>query len=402
MKFLNIGRRYFLKNISYSLLASKLNLLEGSIPRRKGKISSIVRVYDTDASHPWDYQRSQPWNDSVEPVSLEDMRNPKFRHDRYYDHINEAIVASMLERGLIELTGCGSTKEAWNNLLTNYKKTDHITIKINLNNASYNEEITTNRMDQTIPLINAVISNLVENCLIPEKNITVADPSRWVHPLILKKRCKFEKINWVDSRSSDLWDHGETVKFTIDKPIRPENTSFPENVPFYLAKAYTMADHIINLCLLKNHGCGVTGAMKNHFGAIPFPSPKYLHAGLGDKGYIADLCNANSIKNKVRINICDGIFANWHDNVWSPRPWNTFPEKSPNSLFFGTDPVAFDSVLLQHITDEVNSQGDNAPAWVQESVKKHHFLHYAMGYHRLGTHEHMPFKDITYRQIKNS
>jgi hypothetical protein len=141
--------------------------------------------------------------------------------------------------------------------------------------------------------------------------------------------------------------------------------------------------------------------MKNHFGAIPPTSPKYLHAGLGEKSYIADLCNTNSIKNKVRINICDAIFANWHDNVWSPRPWKTFSEESPNSLFFGTDPVAFDSVLLQHITDEVNAQGENAPKWVQEAVRAHHFLHYAMEYHRLGIHEHKPFHRIEYRQIEN-
>lgn len=401
MKIPNMSRRYFLKNLSYSVLASKLDLIEGSISR-KGKISTIVRVHDACASRPWDYHRSQPWNHNVEPASLDDMKKPAFRSDRYYDHIDETVVASMVRRGLTELTGAESTKEAWRHLLTDYKKTDHLTIKINLNNASYNEKITTNRMDQTIPLINAVISDLVGNGLFAEKNITVADPSRWIHPLILKNRCKFRNVTWVDSRSQDLWDHREAVKFTIDQPVRPADVKLPENVPFHLANVYTKADHIINLCLLKNHGCGITGAMKNHFGAIPPPSPKFLHTGLGEKSYIADLCNTGSIKNKVRINICDAVFANWHDNVWSPRPWKTFPEESPNSLFFGTDPVAFDSVLLQHITDEVNSQGENAPKWVREAVHKHHFLHYAMEYHRLGTHEHMPFKDINYRQIKNS
>lgn len=401
MKIPHMSRRYFLKNISYSGLASKLDLIEGSIPWNEKK-SLIVRVHDASASRPWDYLRSQPWNHNVEPKSLEDMKNSKFRNDRYYDHIDETVVASMIRRGLTALTGTESIEEAWRHLLINYRKTDHLTIKINLNNASYNEEITTNRMDQSIPLINAVISELVENGLFAEYNITVADPSRWIHPLLLKNRCKFKNVTWVDSRSPDLWDRGETVKFTTDKPVRPPGDKFPENVPFHLATAYTKADHIINLCLLKNHGCGITGAMKNHFGAIPPPSPKYLHAGLGEKSYISDLCNTTSIKNKVRINICDAIFANWHDNVWSPRPWKTFPEESPNSLFFGTDPVAFDSVLLQHITDEVSAQGDGAPQWVRNAIERHQFLHHAMEYHHLGIHEHMPFKDIIYRQIKNS
>jgi len=401
MKIAHMSRRYFLKNFSYSVLASKLDLIEGSIPRNEQK-SLIVRVHDASASRPWEYHRSRPWNHNGEPKSLEEMKDSRFRSDRYYDHIDETVVASMVRRGLTELTGTESSREAWKHLLINYRKTDHLTIKINLNNASYNEEITTNRMDQTIPLINAVIADLVENGLFAENNITVADPSRWIHPFILKNRCKFKNVTWVDSRSPDLWDPGETVKFTIDQPVRPEGAKFPENVPFHLANVYTKADHIINLCLLKNHGCGITGAMKNHFGAIPPPSPKYLHSGLGEKGYIADLCNANSIKNKVRINICDAIFANWHDNVWSPRPWKTFPEESPNSLFFGTDPVAFDSVLLQHITDEVNAQGTEAPEWVREAIEQHQFLHHAMEYHRLGIHEHKPFHYIDYREIENS
>ncbi|RJP25023.1 MAG: hypothetical protein C4529_01680 [Deltaproteobacteria bacterium] len=107
---------------------------------------------------------------------------------------------------------------------------------------------------ESIPLINAVIADPLENRLFAEKNITVADPSRWIHPLLLKNRCRFRNINWVDSRSSDLWDHSETVEFTIDKPVRPPGDKFPESVPFYLANAYTKTDHIINLCLLKNHG----------------------------------------------------------------------------------------------------------------------------------------------------
>src|SRR3990172_6981285 len=109
-------------------------------------------------------------------------------------------------------------------------------------------------------------------------------PTRWIHPLLLKSRCRFRNINWVDSRSSDLWDHSETVEFTIDKPVRPPGDKFPESVPFYLANAYTKTDHIVNLCLLKNHGCGITGAMKNHFGAIPPPPPPTITNTLWEKG----------------------------------------------------------------------------------------------------------------------
>ena len=397
MKIYN--RREFIKNASYAVYASRIPfVLDSDVDVNSDPI--VVRVHDSNASKPWDYGKSKPWDHSIEPVSVSDMKNAKYRSDRYFDYINEDVVYSMFRRGLKEFAGTTSTREAWWKILPNYRKEDKITVKINLNNASYNELVTTNRLDQSVPLINAILRDLTENFSVPEKYITVADPSRWIHPEIIRGRCRFKEVAWVDSRSKNLWDPAETVIFTKDQPVRPDKPGFPESVNFHIANVYTKSDHIINVCLLKNHGCGITGAMKNHFGAIPPLSPKYLHKGLGWKSYIADLCNTDSIKNKVRVNICDAVFANWHDNVWSPRPWKTFSEESPNSLFFGRDPVAFDSVLLQHVTDEVHAQGENAPAWVREAIRDHEFLQYAMDYHRLGIHEHKPFLKIKYRSIE--
>ena len=393
------NRREFIKNASYAVYASRLPFSLGNGADVNIE-PLIVRVHDSNASRPWDYGKSKPWDHSIEPLSVSDVKKTKYRSDRYFDYINENILDAMFKRGLKELTGAISTREAWGKLLPDYKKKDKITIKVNLNNSSYNKLITTNRLDQSVPLVNVIVRDLTENGSVSEKNITIADPSRWIHPEIILDRCRYKDVAWVDSRSENLWDDAETVKFTKDQPVRPDKPGFPDSVNFYIANVYTKSDHIINVCLLKNHGCGITGAMKNHFGAIPPPSPKYLHAGLGEKSYIADLCNTDSIRKKVRINICDAVFANWHDNVWSPRPWKTFSEESPNSLFFGRDPVAFDSVLLQHITDEVDAQGENAPVWVREAVKNNEFLQYAMDHHKLGIHEHKPFVKINYRSIE--
>lgn len=396
-----ISRRNFIKYLSCAALTSRLNLdLDSVIDETENPL--IVRVHDSKASKPWNYEASAPWDHTVEPGSIDDFNSSRFRKDRYFDHINEETLSRMFSLGLKELAGTVSNREAWLKILKDYKSGDKITIKINLNNASYCEQITTNRMDQTAPIINSIVANLTEYLYVKEEDITVADPSRYIHPDIILNRCPFKYINWIDCRSPNLWDKRESVKFTEDQPVRPKNRpDLPKKVSFHLARVYTESDHIINVVLMKNHGCGVSGAMKNHFGAIPPPSPKFLHTGLGERSYIADLCNTESIKYKVRLNVCDAIFANWHNNVWSPRPWKTFPEESPNSLFLGADPVAFDSVLLQHITDEVVVQGRNAPKWVQEAVEKHQFLHYAMEYHRLGIHEHKPFRKIEYRQIEN-
>ena len=272
------NRREFIINASCAVYASRLRLPSDPDTDVKSE-SLVVRVHDSNASEPWDYDKSKPWDHSIEPVSVSDMRNSKYRSDRYYDYINEDAVYSMFQVGLNVLTGTNETKEAWRKILPGYRKSDKITVKINLNNSSYNESITTNRLDQSAPLINAILRDLTEKFSVPERNITVADPSRWIHPEIIRSRCKFKEVVWIDCRSNDLWDHGEKVIFTKDQPVRPDKPGFPESVNFHIANVYTKSDHIINVCLLKNHGCGITGAMKNHFGAIPPLSPKYLHKG---------------------------------------------------------------------------------------------------------------------------
>ncbi len=120
---------------------------------------------------------------------------------------------------------------------------------------------------------------------------------------------------------------------------------------------------------------------------------------MGGKSYIADVCNTPSIRTKVRLNIADALFANWHNNVWAPRPWKSFPEESPNSLILGTDPVALDSVMLDHIKDEAEAQGEDAPQWLHEGLANHDFLQYAMEVHGLGIHEHAPYERIDYRTL---
>ncbi len=361
----------------------------------------IVRIHSAEASLPWDYQASAPWDHTVEPGNKAKMNRGQFRNDRYYDHINQKTVTTMLDQGIRHLTRTSSQRQAWLALLRNYRKGDTVTIKINLNNASYNEDVTTNRLDQSVQMVNALLDSLTSSLKILPGNITVADPSRWIHPRIFKDKCPFPGIHWVDSRSNNLWDPGEIIRFSKHQPIRPaDKPHFPQRTAFHVARVYTETDHIINVCLLKNHGCGITGAMKNHFGAFPPPFAKYLHDGLGSKSYIADVCNTPSIKNKVRLNICEAIFGNWHNNVWCPRPWKTFAGGTPNSLFLGTDPVAFDSVLLQHIIDEVAFRGESVEQWVRDAVQDHGFLDIAMTSLHLGVHEHAPFNRIYYRQIE--
>ncbi len=347
--------------------------------------SRVVRVHSSKATRPWDYNANAPWDHTVEMTKTE----PGKIKERYYDYIDDKVVAVMLDKGLCRMTGEKSAAAAWKSLMPGFDRKQKVTLKLNMNNASFDPQITTNRMDTTMPLVNAILDGLVGLDL-DEGNITLLDAKRWFHPVIMKARCRYNRVRWVDSKSADIWDMSESVKFTRDDPA-PGGT-------FWMPRDYTGADHIINLCLMKNHGCGITGAMKSHFGAIP--SPKCLHDGLGDKSHIADVCATPSIRNKVRVNIADALFANWHGNVWCPRPWNTFPEPSPNSLILSKDPVAIDSVMLGHIIEEIATQGAAATSYVRDCVTHINFLEYAMTHHGLGVHEHKPYRKIEYLTVE--
>lgn len=374
-----IERRALFRFASAAIASATLPAWSAGSPAR------VLRVHSPQATRPWDYSANAPWDHTVEMTP----EQPGKIKERYFDYINAETVAQMLDLGLRQLTGAPTATAAWKTLLPDFEPAHKITLKLNMNNASFNEAITTNRMDQSMPLVNAVLASLIDGLGARPAHITLLDASRWFHPVIMKARCRFPGVRWVDSKSPDRWDPSEAVAFTRDPPLPGGN--------FWMPRDYTGADHILNFCLMKSHGCGVTGAMKSHFGSIP--SPKMLHEGMGTKSYIADLCATPSIRNKVRLNLVDATFANWFGPVWAPRPWKSFPQPSPNSLFLSRDPVALDTVMLDHLRDELKLQGPAAPAHVLDWVHGSTFLEYAMNHHGLGIHEARPYRRIDYRVL---
>ena len=98
--------------------------------------------------------------------------NPEKIKERYFDYINEDVVAKMLDKGLRELTDTGSAADTWGRLSPDLQTSDRVTIKMNMNNASFDDQVTTNRMDQTIPLVNVILDDLVSELGLSEERIT--------------------------------------------------------------------------------------------------------------------------------------------------------------------------------------------------------------------------------------
>jgi uncharacterized protein (DUF362 family) len=94
---------------------------------------------------------------------------------------------------------------------------------------------------------------------------------------------------------------------------------------------------------LKDHGIvGVTLSLKNFFGAIHNPNKYHLNNG---DPYIADLFSYPAIKDKVVLNIVDGIVGQYEGGP-PPMPqwqWNFA------GILCGSDPVAVDRIGLDII-----------------------------------------------------
>lgn len=101
----------------------------------------------------------------------------------------------------------------------------------------------------------------------------------------------------------------------------------------------------ISLALLKDHGlAGITGGLKNYFGAIHNPN-KYHDSNCDP--YIADLFETDLIRKKHRLTILDALRVQYHRGPSYHPQWNDHS----NKLVFGLDPVAVDTVGWKLVED---------------------------------------------------
>lgn len=104
-----------------------------------------------------------------------------------------------------------------------------------------------------------------------------------------------------------------------------------------------LASSSISLAVLKDHGmAGITGGMKNYFGAVHNPN-KYHDTNCNP--YIAELFDSSPVKEKHKISILDGLLVQYHLGPSYHPKWS----KKCETLIFSQDPVAADFVGWQII-----------------------------------------------------
>ncbi len=123
----------------------------------------------------------------------------------------------------------------------------------------------------------------------------------------------------------------------------------------YLSQYLIDANYIINLPVLKSHydaNNQITAAMKNHYGSC---NPSSL---CGETENMLWISSDGYIRNRTSLIITDAIRATYNGGPGDPpQSWLLFPEHTPNTLFFTTDPVTNEYWARDMINRERNLHG---------------------------------------------
>jgi len=241
-------------------------------------------------------------------------------HNRSKSILSKEALASMLDRGLTELTGTSDPKEAW---LSLFSSRDRISIKVNCLGG---------RMMSSNPLIALAITDRLKKCGVKPANIII-----WDRSTRELKETGFP----VNIGGSDIQCFG-TDELGFSGTLYEKGSVgslFSRILTDYTGK-------LINIPVLKDHGiCGLTFAMKNHFGSINNPNKYHLNRC---NPYIPDLNSMDIIRKKEILIAGDATLIQVDGGPAYKKQWAI----RYNALLIGDDPVAVDTIGLRIIEAE--------------------------------------------------
>jgi hypothetical protein len=270
--------------------------------------------------------------------------------DDYWNYVDQDTVDSMVNRGLMELTGAATVADAWRALIPAYQPGQKIAIKVNFNNRRACDS-TAPVIDALIGPVNAVVSGL--------EQIGVARADVWVYDAIRALPDHFVAKGLPGIRFFDGYYTGvcrEEAGFRYEPETRvtfypPPGVTIGE---VHVTSVLMDADYLINMPIMKGTHplAGVTLGFKNHFGTLDKPDRLHDYVNVvyqppayrTDYNPLVDLIRSPLIGGKTVLTIGDGLLAA-REYDQAPVPWTTFGDQVPKSLFFARDPVAVDCVI---------------------------------------------------------
>ena len=284
-------------------------------------------------------------------------------------------IQSMIQRGMMELTGAPNSSMAWSKL---FSRSDVVGIKVNPNGIS--------NIVSSKAALDAITQGLLLAGVTPG-NIVVCDRNRaqlnnisgWLPTWVRQASASWD---WSPDQTEiagynpghDPRVSGYNPGYYVDCPgyLLPwQSPANPSHTRSYVANFVTQVTKIITLSVLKDHqAAGVTlglknlcqGCMNNVNRAHPDANTNYL------QWFVPTVVSQPIIRNKVVLSIIDGVHGLWNagpqglqDFVWDHH-----------TMYFGTDVVATDRIawkaidtqrLLAGLPPEESSGADAYDSW---------------------------------------
>ena len=229
--------------------------------------------------------------------------------------INADTVQVMVDNGIRALAQKDSLSDAWMSLIPGLRPSSVVALKINgINPSLPTHPATTYAVAESLKKISFGDETF------PENNIIIFD--RGEPPLVRSGYA--------------LNDSSTGVRCLENRAVGYSRETYDvHNSSQRLSKIVTeMADHLINISVLKNHGtAGATMCLKNHYGTCDRPGA--MHGNYADP-YIPALNALEPIAAKQCLNICDALLG-----IRSGGPGGS-PQFVANSLLMGQDIIAVD------------------------------------------------------------
>ena len=276
---------------------------------------------------------------------------------------NQTETDKLLTQTLFSLTGIQKEKDSWDALFRFFNKTkrnihaghklgEKVAIKINQNNTSAHQS--NNEINANPQLILSLLKSLVNEAGIPQEDITVTDPSRFITDNIYDKcHAAYPKVHYIDHVGGEGREQATFVENAI--PYSVDNGK----VATGLATCVVEADYIINMAIMKGHVTqGVSLCAKNYFGCTNIETDwrKNAHSsgfsqnrdGLHTYSVYPDYVGHKNLGGKTMLFLIDGIYSNKFVGGTPAFKWSLAPFNNnwPGSLFASQDGVAIDAVVL--------------------------------------------------------
>lgn len=217
------------------------------------------------------------------PSMVVAARSPRLRR---VDHdVDQQAAAYFLDQAMLKLTGAKTPKQAWSAMFESHHR---VAIKLSC--------LPGKPLSSSRGLVMAIVAGL-RSAGLREENI-------WIWE---RTGRELEKAGFPFS------DKGVRVFGTDHLPNGgySKNFAFSGSVGTLFSEIVEEADVLVNVPVLKDHDiAGISGAMKNFYGAIY--NPNKFHGNHCDP-YIADLYNHPKLKNKCRLHVCDASRIQLHN-----------------------------------------------------------------------------------------